>query len=425
MTTRRQARTRPVTGPVGPAPILVALTAATALGATDLTASADPIDADALGRHVVHLSSSELEGRGLGTAALDAAAAYVETALREAGVAPVPGHDYRLSVPNAGDPAHPAMNVVAMVPGSASGHVLVGAHYDHLGVEEVDGERRVFPGADDNASGVAALLEIARVIAAREGAPGRSIVFAAFTGEESGLLGSTAYVESPPVPLDACVAMINLDTIGRLRDDRLVVFGTGTGDLFGDMLTGINFAFRFDLATATEGLNAGDHIPFFKAGIPTLHLFTDGHADYHRVTDTAEKVNVPGLARVAEFTIEILDYLADPSVTPRFVPAGAEKIAARDEKPRGRRRVSLGTIPDFSRESGGILVTGVLPGSAAADAGLAVGDVIVQLDDVAIDNLYDYQAALESHEPGDEVTITFLRDEERRMCRATLRKRGG
>jgi hypothetical protein len=296
-------------------------------------------------------------------------------------------------------------------------HIIVGAHYDHLGLGEDPADPAVYNGADDNASGVAALLELARSFT--EGGPlARTVVFAAFSGEEEGLLGSRAYVDRPALPLAGARAMLNLDSIGRLKADRLVVFGSGTAGVFEPMLDGINRIFGFRLAKNREGVGAGDHQSFFERGVPVLHLFTDAHLDYHRPTDDVEKVEFDGLVRVTEFAAEIVSYLSDERVVPEFIPAGAEKIHAPAQE--GRRRVSLGTIPDFAQESGGYLVSGIVPGSPAEAAGIRPGDVIVAIDGTPIDNLYDYTAVLKSHEPGDRLRVEIVRDGERHTFDVTL-----
>lgn len=376
------------------------------------------IDEARLEAHVTYLASDALAGRAAGTAGGDSAITYVERELRAAGVAPLFGArgGYRQTFDADGQTLVNVGGIIHGEPGEQ--HIVLAAHYDHLGTGEKNGESVIFNGADDNASGVAALLEVARILAGGD-VPRRSIVFLAFGGEEEGLLGSRHYADAPALPLERCAAMINLDSIGRLRNDHLVVFGTGTASIFDETIDGLNRVHRFDIAKNAEGVGAGDHETFFARGIPVLHLFTDAHLDYHQPTDTADKVELAGLARVASFTRDFVEYLADDTVVLTFVPAGAEKIAARTTD-TGRRTVTLGTIPDFARESGGVRVSGIVPGSPAEEVGITVDDIIVEIDETPIDNLYDYSAVLKARSAGDEIAVVIVRGDERITLRPTL-----
>jgi hypothetical protein len=382
------------------------------------------VDPSLLERIVTDLSSDARQGRGLGTAELDAVTERLESEFRAAGLAPGVGSGFiQENVVPAIDPPGGTVvvrNVIGMIKGNAAGsHLVIGAHYDHLGLSpEADATDRIFNGADDNASGVAALVAIATTLTKAAEPPARTIVFVAFSGEESALLGSKAYVASPVLPIEETVAMLNLDSIGRLTARRLTVLGVGTSDLFEPMLNGMNHAFRFDLALSKDPLHTSDHAPFVEKSIPSLQLFTGGHADYHRVTDSADKINFEGLAEVTALAAEIIGYLSDESVRPTFASAAA--AAAGATAGTIRRRASLGTIPDFARESGGVLVSGIVPGSPAAQVGIVTGDIVVEFGGTAIDNLQDYQAGLAAHEPGDVVRVVVLRGTERKAFEVTL-----
>lgn len=392
---------------------LVAL-CAVGLACVSAQASDPSIDKD-----IVYLTSHERGGRGPESRGRVEAQRYIRRAFEAAGLEPLFANSYGQSFEGEGTVW---VNVGAFLPGTSPEYILVGAHYDHLATEEGIAGPVVYPGADDNASGVAALLSLARSLS--KDAPGRGVAFVAFDGEEQGLLGSKYYAEHPPRDAASLVAMINFDSIGRLREDRLVVFGSGTARVFDAMLSGLNRAHGFHLALNTEGVGAGDHETFFRRGVPVLHLFTDAHLDYHRPSDTADKLNLGGIARIAALATDLVAYVRDPAVALEFIPAGADKLEPEDQ-PRERRRVRLGTIPDFARENGGVLISGLVPQSPAARAGLAVGDVIVRIDDTPVDNLHDYQGVLASHEPGDTITITVLRGEETLTMTATLEERGG
>jgi len=422
---------RPRLAPAGVAGSLARTTLLALLLVGGPAAADDPteIDAAAIDAIVRELADPSRGGRGPGSSGLEEARDLLVAHFEAIGLAPGADAGYLqevpASAPDAGDGGH---NVIGRIPGTGTGHVILGAHYDHLATETGDdGRPVVYPGADDNASGVAAMVEIARALLARSdeyGTLDRTVLVVAFTGEEQGLRGARHYVDHPVLPLDEAAAMINLDSVGRLRDDRLLVLGTGTADLWPDALSGLNRGYGFDLATSGDGLPTSDHAAFLEKGIPALQLFTDGHPDYHRPTDVVEKVNLDGVVRVAALTADLVEYLGDGSVRPAFTPPAAPETATppAGEEPR-RRRVSFGTIPDFARESGGVRVSGVLPGSAAEEAGVQVDDILVGFADASVDNLYDYQAALAARAPGDTVAVILLRDGQEITTRAVLRER--
>jgi hypothetical protein len=320
-------------------------------------------------------------------------------------------------------------NVVGWIRGADSTRTLVvGAHYDHLGYGQ---EGSLAPdshlphlGADDNASGVAALMMIAGMEAMR-GAPYRpkhNMVFCAFTGEEMGLLGSAHYVEQPTRPLESVEAMINMDMVGRLRDDKLLVAGVGTAEEFRALVAASNTGVpRFDLKTSEDGYGPSDHSSFYKKHVPVLFLFTGSHADYHKPTDTWDKINLRGLERVTEFADALLDWL---DVHPRvhFLQAKSDSSIGRIAG-GGGYGAYLGTIPDYMQTEGGVLLSGVRAGGPADQAGLKGGDVIVGFDGVHIDNIYDYTFALRSRRPGQSVRIQVKRGGRTLDLVATLGRR--
>ncbi len=321
-------------------------------------------------------------------------------------------------------------NVVGRLPGRDSSRVLVvGAHFDHLGY---GGERSLspdqhvpHPGADDNASGTAALLDVARRLAARARQgwrPEHDVLFAAFTGEEMGIVGSAHFVDHPPRPLERVEAMLNMDMVGRLRDDKLMVMGTGTAAEFPDLVANVNRAAGgFDLRTTGDGYGPSDHTSFYKRQVPVLMLFTGAHTDYHSPRDTWDRIDGPGLWRVTGFATALVESLdARPRVT--YVKAKADSAMGRIAGGSGYGAY-LGTIPDFSQTEGGVLISGAREGSPAARAGLVAGDVIVRFDDVKVDNLYDYAYALRSRKPGQEVRLTVRRKEGLVVVPVTLGKR--
>ena len=315
-------------------------------------------------------------------------------------------------------------NVVGRVPGAGEGWLVVGAHYDGLGIgaDGTEHAGKIHPGADDNASGVGALLRIAEALASLDDLQ-REVFVVAFSGEETGKLGSEYFVANPPRDLSALTAMLNLDTVGRVENNQLIVFGSGTADEFPAMLRGVNQYFRFDLALSSEGAGASDHTAFFAKGIPVLHFFSGAKKEYHRPGDRSELVDAEQTERVADFVNEVAAYLADTPEPLTFRPVGAERIR-EPTKEQPRRRVAFGSIPDFTRESGGILLSGVMPGGGAEAAGLAIGDLLIQIDASPLDNIYDFQAILAEHAPGDTVTVIYMRDGEKMLTKVGLRARG-
>jgi len=369
---------------------------------------------NALQRDVQTLSSESFEGRGVGTAGLERALDYVEKRFQEAGLRPFGVDGYRQSF--AGPDGTTLVNLIGVL-GESDGdqHVIVGAHYDHLGLGEPGDANhgKLHPGADDNASGVAVLLECARRLA-EESELTHPIVFIAFSGEEKGLLGSAHYVEHPVIPLGGCAGMVNLDTVGRLFDGPLTVFGANTARELSHVLRGINYGFGFELELPEKDLGASDQASFVRRGVPAVQVFTGPHADYHRPGDTADKIDYEGLERVAGFTTELAIYLADRDEPMDFVPPGADKVAASAPPSGGSgRRVSFGSIPDFNYAGEGVRVSGVIPGSPAEKAGLKEGDLLVEFAGVAVDDLRSFSGILKGLTPGEEVGVVFMRDGER------------
>jgi Peptidase family M28/PDZ domain/PA domain len=311
-----------------------------------------------------------------------------------------------------------AWNVAGFLPARAisprSGEVVVvGAHYDHLGHggphSRAPGVSAVHPGADDNASGTALLLEVARRFAALPGAPDRSILFLAFGAEEIGTIGSRFWVAHPTVPLDHVVAMINADMVGRLRDDRLIVDGVGTSTAWRPLVDVAAQGLGFDLAFGAEGFGASDHASFTAARVPVAFFFTGVHEDYHRPSDTADKINAAGEERIATLAGRLALAVAQAPERLAFVDAPADPHRGMG----GGFKVSLGTIPDYGFDGKGVKLDGVRPDAPTARAGLARGDVIIRVGPHEIGNIHDYMFALGELEPGREVVIEVERNGQR------------
>ncbi len=315
-------------------------------------------------------------------------------------------------------------NVIGVLEGEgplADETVVIGAHYDHVGRggegSLAPGSKEIHNGADDNASGTAALVELARRFAARQEKPPRRLVFIAFTAEELGLLGSAQYVKEPVFPLDKTVAMFNMDMVGRLKDDKLTIFGSGTAPRWEKMIDEMGKEYGFKVTKKPEGFGPSDHSSFYGKKIPVLHFFTGTHSDYHRPGDDWEKVNPAGMRRVVEVMERMIQDVASTPERPKYVA-----VKSTAGMPRGGSRPYFGSIPDFSQETAGYALMGVSPGSPADKAGLKAGDVIVEIDQKKIGNLNDFDLALRKFKGGDTIKVVVLRGKEKKTLEVTLDK---
>jgi hypothetical protein len=316
----------------------------------------------------------------------------------------------------------PAFNVVGRLAAGAPasqrlpGVVVLGAHYDHLGLGGRDSlapdQKEPHLGADDNASGVAGLLEAVRLLAARRETLRRDVLVVAFSGEERGVLGSTHFTRSPPAGLKLAelVAMVNLDMVGRLRGDKLSVLGGDSAAEWTELLREPCAQARIDCAIGGDGYGPSDQMPFFAAGVPVIQFFTGAHADYHKPSDTAEKVNAAGLAMVGAIAAEAVARvdLRDARMTYKSAPPPLPKGDLRSFN------ASLGTVPDYAGPPAGsrpgMLLAGVRAGGPAEKAGLQRGDLLIHLGPHEIRGVEDLMYALLAHKPGETLTATLLRD---------------
>jgi len=300
-------------------------------------------------------------------------------------------------------------------------YVLLGAHYDHLGrgdggnslaKKEEAGE--IHYGADDNASGVSAVLEIAEDLAARERQ--RNLVVVFWSGEELGLLGANDFVRSEAVPLDEIAAYVNLDMVGRVRNNKLTVQALGSSPAWAGLIERSNVPVGFDLQTVDDPYLPTDSSAFNTAGVPTLNLFSGSHEDYHRPTDRAELLNYEELDRVTRFGTLLVGKTLELEDPPEFVVVERSRQEGGD---RDSLRAFTGTIPDYSDDVVGLLLSGVVGGGPADEAGLQGGDIIVEMAGQSITNIYDYTYALDAIKIGEPAKIVFLRGEERKETTIT------
>ncbi len=306
-------------------------------------------------------------------------------------------------------------NIIGLLEGSdpilKNEFIVIGAHYDHIGLggrgsrsNNNDTLGSIHNGADDNASGVAGLIELSEFFSCRKGSLKKSLVFIAFSAEELGLIGASYYVDNPKVPLDKTVAMINMDMIGRLDQDKLTVFGVGSSPRWKGLVNEANTDFNFEISLNNSGFTPSDQSVFFAKKIPVLHFFTGLHADYHTPGDDWEKINPLGERKVLDLISELIVELNSTQ----------EKIAFSNviEPKKGSTKfnVYLGTIPDYSNQVEGVKLMGVKEGSPADKAGILGEDTIIQFNGMAIKNIYDYVYALGKSKAGIPTSLVVLRN---------------
>jgi len=405
-----------------------------------------------LKKHVEYLASDKLEGRRAGEPGANLAGEYVAAEFRKIGLRPggdkngKPGYKQSFSYTPVRDPhstpadptsgpatpnAKQTFNVIGLLPGHdpvlKNEAIVIGAHYDHLGHGGAGSlaanSTEIHHGADDNASGTAAVIELARRFASDKKNK-RTIIFVAFSGEEDGLFGSKYYVNNPVWPLDKTIAMINLDMVGRLNENKLNVGGIGTATewkalaeqynpvianlklIVGSNTTPIGIA-NFSLQLNEDGFGPSDHSSFYGKQIPVLFFFTGTHLDYHKPSDTADKINYTGEANVINYVAAIAKSVDQNPQRPTYAVAKSSNTGGRMSF-----NVSLGTIPSYADSTDGMVLDGVRDDSPASRAGLKKDDKVIKLAGKEIKNVYDYTAALGEMKAGEEYEIVVKRGNE-------------
>ncbi|MDP9055249.1 MAG: M28 family peptidase [Acidobacteriota bacterium] len=322
-------------------------------------------------------------------------------------------------------------NVLGYLPGETDEYLIVGAHYDHLGLggqfslaPSLAGT--VHPGADDNASGTAAVLELARYFSAMPRQK-RGILFMTFAGEELGLLGSGYYANHPEMPLNKAVAMINMDMIGRVRDGKLYVGGAGTGTTLRQDLDAVapQFAALHIDYSDNSGYGSSDHTSFTAKQIPVLFFFSGLHPDYHKPSDTWDKINANAAIQVVQLVADVAGRIDADAVAPKFVRVEEKENPHAGVASSGGSGYGpyFGSIPDFAEPPTGVRFADITPGSPAAKAGLRAGDILINFGGEKIQNLYDFTYALRAHKAGEEVEVGVLRGDTTVTARVQLTER--
>jgi hypothetical protein len=423
-------------------PALVIIATAVAACSAGINARPDlglaVADSAAIRTDIAYLAGDKLEGRLTGTPGNDSAAAYIARRYSYLGLKPLyPGYLQNFvarpaAAAHTGDTAGlKTQNVVAMLQGSdpalRTRYIVVGAHFDHLGrstqyAMDPAAGNAIRNGADDNASGTAAVLQLARMFSISR--PKHSVIFVNFSGEEEGLLGSQYFVENSPVPLDSIVAMFNFDMVGRLVDDKLFVYGTGSASELPSLVDSANLRIvpALKIQGGGDGFGSSDHSSFYAKNIPVLHFFTDNHDDYHRATDDVEKINAAGEARVVNLAFDMIESLDTRPARLSFIRSTRP---SRMGPSATGSQVYLGSVPDMSAGTvPGLRLTGVRAGSPAEKGGLVAGDIIVEFGGTPVTDLQSYSDALYSHKPGETVKVVYLRDGKRMETTVILGTRG-
>lgn len=368
---------------------------------------------------VSYLADDKLEGRQTGTDGEIKAANYIAERFKEMGISPKGTEGYlqaftfkpktdphsEVEFTTNQDGTITGHNVIGLIDNKAENTIIIGAHFDHLGYGgdgslHRDSIKAIHNGADDNASGTAVMLDLVRRLKSTN--TNNNYLFMAFSGEEMGLLGSNYFVKNPTINTKAVSYMINMDMVGRLKEDKsLAVYGVGTSPFFKQVLTSHNENFK--LIENESGVGPSDHTSFYLADIPVLHFFTGQHEDYHKPGDDSEKLNYEGMNLISDYIYNVITDLNDNG-----------KLAFRKTKNESestpRFKVGLGVVPDYLYDGKGMRVDGISDGKPAQKAGLQKGDIVVQLGDSTVTNMMSYMRALSVFEKGDKTKVTVERD---------------
>ncbi|MBK8981755.1 MAG: M20/M25/M40 family metallo-hydrolase [Ignavibacteria bacterium] len=310
-------------------------------------------------------------------------------------------------------------NVIGLIEGNdpvlKNEVIVIGGHKDHLGYGLYGSlysgnDKQIHNGADDNASGIAGVLELAQKFSSVRKDLKRSILFICFGAEEAGLIGSAYFTNSKLFEDLNVVAMINMDMVGRLSDDKLIIYGTGTSPIWNDMLDKFNSNYNFNLTKTPDGLGPSDHSSFYVKDVPSLHFFTGTHGEYHAPPDDVEKINAEGQLRIMDYIYDIVRDLDVSSSKPEFTKVVVTEN--NEKRSMGSVKIYVGTIPDYSYTGEGMKISGVKQGGPAETGGMQAGDIIVKFGNTEVKNIYDYMFAMGGFKPGDEAEITVLRNNE-------------
>ncbi|MDG0973966.1 MAG: M28 family peptidase [Crocinitomicaceae bacterium] len=382
---------------------------------------------EAMEQHVFQLSSPEMGGRRAGTEGEKLAADYIKSQFQSIGLTPLTPRYYQsFSIPSAQDSLDTqknsltAKNVIGFIDNDKEETIVIGAHYDHLGrgfhtsSREADPTDKIHYGADDNASGVALMLNLADYFENNEVVELTNFVFIAFSAEEIGLIGSKFWCENSGFDLKSIKAMINLDMVGRLDPStkELFVFGTGTSNHWNDVLDQHNT--RFELVKDSSGIGPSDHASFYLENIPAVHFFTGQHEDYHTSTDTQEKINYEGMLEIHQYLTLVIDDIAQEGDM-KFLPT-TNKMQSK----RTKLKVTLGVMPSYGYPGPGLKVDAVIDGKPAALSGMQDGDIILTMNGQDIADIYTYMEVLGKLSPGEQMEVIVKRNDTKVLLNINL-----
>jgi metal-dependent amidase/aminoacylase/carboxypeptidase family protein len=389
------------------------------LAVFSIALQAQQIDATKIKQHIKILTSDSLQGRGTGSEGEKMAAAYLVSELKKLKLRPLGDNGsylqqfpFRGGVHGEGE-AGTALNVVALLDNKAPGTIVIGAHYDHLGLGlqggslDANPKDKIHNGADDNASGTAGAMELARYFATNKRKEKHNFLFIFFSGEEMGLLGSKYFTEHPTHDLSKINFMINMDMIGRLNSETktVVVNGTGTSPVWEPLLKQLATE-QLKIKTDSSGIGPSDHTSFYLKNIPVLHFFTGSHADYHKPSDDWDKINYEGAVAVLNLIRQVIEKLdGEPKL--QFLKTKSNAMAVRSPF-----KVTLGVMPSYSSDEPGLKVDGVTEGRPAHKAGIQTGDLIIQMGPYEIKDVQSYMEALGKFDKGQTVQIKVKRGNE-------------
>ncbi len=380
---------------------------------------------------VKYLASDKLEGRETGTKAEKAAAKYLVKQFKKIGLAPkgekgfyqdftyTPKANPHGSAEDQAKVMDPitGRNVIGYIDNDADYTIIIGAHYDHLGYghegSRHTGEKEIHNGADDNASGVAMILELAKYL--KENNPKHNYVILAFSGEEKGLWGSNYFMKNPTIDTSKISYMINFDMVGRLSASyKLAIYGTGTSPVFDEVLKKANDPVKFHLVKKESGVGPSDHTSFYLKGYPVLHFFTGQHEDYHKPTDDFEKINFEGMVSILEFVENVMNQLEGNG------KLEFRKTKDADSKKAPKYSVTLGVVPDYLYDGVGMRIDGTSPDRPAEIAGIKTGDVVIKMGNIEVPDMMGYMKALGQFEKGQETDVIVVRDGKKLTLQVTF-----
>lgn len=392
-----------------------------------LTVNAQQVDQKQISDHIKTLADDSYQGRGTGSAGEKAAALYIESTFKKLKLQPkgdnqtfLQNFPFKKGAHGDGD-AGTAANVIGYLDNGAKTTIVIGAHYDHLGMDgqgsslDANPANKIHNGADDNASGVAGVLELARYFASNKRKEKNNFIFVCFSGEEMGLIGSKYVADHLPVETTSVNFMINMDMIGRLDPitKTVIVNGTGTSPVWEPLLKKLETE-KLKIKTDSSGTGPSDHTSFYLKDIPVLHFFTGGHPDYHKPSDDFDKVNIAGEAEVLGLIVKVIESLdAEPKLA--FLKTKTKSMAGRSSF-----KVTMGIMPSYSSEDVGLKVDGVTEGRPGHKAGILTGDVIVKMGEYEIKDIQNYMDALGKFEKGQTIKIDIKRGNETKTLEVTF-----